>query len=657
MNLFELFVKIGVDDQASGKLSNLSNSLGKGLATAAKIGTAAVTAAATAITTLTTAAVNNYAQYEQLTGGVKTLFNETDLTLQEYAASVGKSVNEVAKEWSDMTSGGRKVMVNASNAFKTAGMSANQYMETVTSFSASLLQSLGGDTDAAARMADMAITDMADNANKMGSDLSTLQTAYAGFAKGQFMLLDNLKLGYQGTKEDMKRLLADAQAISGIKYDISSYADIVDAIHVIQTEMGIAGATAAEAGTTIEGSVNSMKAAWTNLITGLADGNADIGVLIDNLVTTIVGDGTENNLGVFGNIMPAVKRALNGASELVQVLLPKIVQEIPSIINENLPILAEAAVGIIESLVDGISNSLDSLMPVIVDVVVYIANSLVKQLPKIVKLGLNLIVALAKGIAQSIPKLLPTIVKVVTEIVAMILDPSMISELLDASLQIIMALADGLIDSIPQLVQAMATVMEGLVAFILNPANTLKIAEAGINLIISLGAAIVKSIPILIQYWGNVISSIYTSFEQTNWSELGASLVDSIKSGISSKWSGIIEWFNGIWESLFGNRNVNVSVTKTPIKSVGGRGGIFATAIDGSHALGLDYVPFDGYVAELHKGERVLTASEARGYGGTSIGNININIDGAKYSDEQSLASAIALEIQNMTDRRAAVYA
>ena len=618
MNLFELFVKIGVDDQASGKLKDLGGKLGNGLKTAAKIGTAAV---------------NNYAEYEQLVGGIETLF-------EDLSWDVGQ---------------------NAAKAFQTAGMSANEYMSTAMSFAASLNQSLtemDGNIARSADLTDQAILDMADNANKMGSDLSTLQTAYAGFAKQNYTMLDNLKLGYGGTKEEMERLIARAAELSDtVDAQSMSFANIVEAIHVVQTEMGITGTTALEAGRTISGSIGAMKAAWTNLITGLADGNADIGVLIDNLVTTIVGDGTENNLGVFGNIMPAVKRALNGASKLVQVLLPKIVQEIPSIINENLPILAEAAVGIIESLVGGISNSLDSLMPVIVDVVVYIANSLVKQLPKIVKLGLNLIVALAKGIAQSIPKLLPTIVKVVTEIVAMILDPSMISELLDASLQIIMALADGLIDSIPQLVQAMATVMEGLVAFILNPANTLKIAEAGINLIISLGAAIVKSIPILIQYWGNVISSIYTSFEQTNWSELGASLVDSIKSGISSKWSGIIEWFNGIWESLFGNRNVNVSVTKTPIKSVGGRGGTFATAIDGSHALGLDYVPFDGYVAELHKGERVLTASEARGYGGTSIGNININIDGAKYSDEQSLASAIALEIQNMTDRRVAVYA
>ena len=406
----------------------------------------------------------------------------------------------------------------------------------------------------------------------------------------------------------MARLIEDAAKLDeSIDANDMSFGNIVKSINAVQKEMGIYGTTAKEASATISGSLAAVKAQWNNLLTAVSQGDDwDLGVYISNFVDTVS--------TAMGNLLPVITKALNGAAILIRDLIPVIVQEIPVLIEENLPILAEAAVGIIESLVDGIGNSLDSLMPVIVDVVVYIANSLVKQLPEIVKLGLNLIVSLAKGIAQSIPKLLPTIVKVVTEIVAMILDPSMISELLDASLQIIMALADGLIDSIPQLVQAMATVMEGLVAFILNPENTLKIAEAGINLIISLGAAIVESIPILIQYWDNVISSICTSFEQTNWSELGESLVDSIKSGISSKWSGIIEWFNGIWESLFGDRNVDVSVTKTPIKSVGGRGGIFATAIDGSHALGLDYVPFDGYVAELHKGERVLTAKEATRY-------------------------------------------
>ena len=192
MNLFELFVKIGVDDQASGKLSEISGKLGGGLKTAAKIGTAAVSLAATAITALTTQAVNSFAEYEQLVGGVQTLFNKTSLTWQEYADSMGGATDEAFLEWATLTSGSRIVMNNAQNAFKTAGMSANSYMETVTGFSASLIQSLDGDTAKAANIADMAITDMADNANKMGTSMEMIQNAYQGFAKQNYTMLDNL---------------------------------------------------------------------------------------------------------------------------------------------------------------------------------------------------------------------------------------------------------------------------------------------------------------------------------------------------------------------------------------------------------------------------------------------------------------------------------
>ena len=224
MNLFELFIKIGVDDQASNKLSGLSSKLGNGLKTAAKIGTAAVGAAAAGITALTTAAVNNYAEHEQLVGGVETLF----------------------KTSSD------KVMKYAEGAYKTSGLSANAYMETVTSFSASLLQSLGGDTASAVEYADMAITDMSDNANKMGTSMESIQNAYQGFAKQNYTLLDNLALGYGGTQAEMQRLISDAAKLSDtVDAQSMSFENIVEAIHVVQTEMGITGTTALEAGRTI----------------------------------------------------------------------------------------------------------------------------------------------------------------------------------------------------------------------------------------------------------------------------------------------------------------------------------------------------------------------------------------------------------------------
>ena len=582
MNLFELFVKIGVDDQASGNIAKITSGLGKGLKTAAKIGTAAVGAAATGIASLTAAAVNNYAEYEQLVGGVETLFNKSS----------------------------GKVMKYAENAYKTAGLSANEYMETVTSFSASLLQSLGGNTDEAAKYADMAVTDMADNANKMGTSMESIQNAYQGFAKQNYTMLDNLKLGYGGTKEEMERLLQDADGLSAsfnLQRDESgalvySYADIVDAIHIVQTEMGITGTTAEEAGRTISGSVESMKSAWTNLITGFANGNADIEQLVDNLVTTIVGDGTESNLGVLGNIMPAVKTALNGASKLVIELLPAIMQEIPGIIDENLPILVEAAISIVQSLVDGISQNQEMLFDTIFGVVTYLVETFITMLPQIVQLGLDLIVSLANGIAESLPELVPTIVDVVLQIVETLTSPDTTSNLVDAAIAIIIALADGMINSLPKLLEKAPTIISNLVTAIVN--NAPKLLFAAVEVIKKLAEGIINNLPQIGKAALEIIETLLNGIKDygSTLLDIGSNIVSGIWDGISSAWDGLVSWFNGLWSSLFGDRNVDVNVNAT------------SSGVNGSHAGGLPYVPFDGYIAELHRGERVLTATEARGY-------------------------------------------
>ena len=246
MTLEELVVKI------SGETSGLQSAMGSAISAVGKFSAAAVAAGATAVAALTKSAVESYADYEQLVGGVETLFKDSAGIVQEYAA----------------------------NAFQTAGLSANDYMETVTGFSASLLQSVGGDTEEAARIADQAITDMADNANKMGSSIESIQNAYQGFAKQNYTMLDNLKLGYGGTKQEMERLLADAEKLSGVHYDISNLNDVYEAIHVVQGELGITGTTAEEASTTIQGSAAAMKAAWQNMLTGIADENADYHVFI-----------------------------------------------------------------------------------------------------------------------------------------------------------------------------------------------------------------------------------------------------------------------------------------------------------------------------------------------------------------------------------------
>ena len=330
MNLFELFVKIGVDDQASGKLSKLSSSLGKGLATAAKIGTASVGAATTGIAALTKSAVDGFAEYEQLVGGVETLFKTSADVVQEYAA----------------------------NAYKTAGLSANEYMDTVTSFSASLLQSLGGDTAAAAEKADMAITDMSDNANKMGTDMASIQNAYQGFAKQNFTMLDNLKLGYGGTKEEMQRLLEKANELNAQQgkatdYQIESYADIVEAIHVVQTEMGITGTTMKEAGDTIEGSIGSVKSSWENWITALGDSNADLGKKTDELISSAE--------TAFENLIPVAERVLKSIGNVAETKGPEIISKLAEGLISSAPDILAAGGKLALALAEGILKGIVGL--------------------------------------------------------------------------------------------------------------------------------------------------------------------------------------------------------------------------------------------------------------------------------------------------------
>ena len=331
MNLMDLFIKVGVKDEASGSIKKISGAVGKGLATAAKVGIAALGAASAAVGALVTQSVKAYADYEQLVGGVETLFSSLDGTV----------------------SAAPKVLENAAKAYETAGLSANQYMETVTSFSAALVASLGNDYEAAARISDMAITDMADNANKMGTSMESIQAAYQGFAKQNYTMLDNLKLGYGGTKTEMERLLADAEKITGVKYDISNLADVYTAIHVIQGEIGITGTTAEEAASTISGSLGMLKASWANLMTGLADPNADIGKLFENV---------EKSAKTFAkNLKPVISRALKSMGSLVKDLAPVIAQELPWLVTEVLPDLISAA----GSLIAGLAEALPKILNVI----------------------------------------------------------------------------------------------------------------------------------------------------------------------------------------------------------------------------------------------------------------------------------------------------
>lgn len=346
MNLFDLAAKItldtgdyekGITDALSGA-QKLAGAIGNGLANAAKVGMAAVASAMAGIGAVTKSAVEGFGEYEQLVGGVETLFKGSAGVVQKYAA----------------------------NAYKTAGMSANDYMDTVTSFSASLLQSLGGDTAQAADIADMAITDMSDNANKMGTDMAAIQYAYQGFAKQNYTMLDNLKLGYGGTQAEMLRLLDTANEINAQQgiitdYQISNFADIVDAIHVVQTEIGITGTTMAEASGTIQGSISAMKSAWQNLIAGLANPDADMSVLVSNFA--------ESFEIAFDNIQPAIETALINIGDVIAKIAPTILDKLPDLggaLLDSLANVVESVTGIdLSPLTDGLKNALGVVLDMI----------------------------------------------------------------------------------------------------------------------------------------------------------------------------------------------------------------------------------------------------------------------------------------------------
>lgn len=348
-------------------VSQFGGALKSGLAVTAKAAAAATAAAAGAVIALTKSAVENYGEYEQLVGGVETLFKDSAGTVEEYAK----------------------------NAYKTAGLSANEYMETVTSFSASLLQSMGNDTEAAAEKADQAITDMSDNANKMGTDMQSIQNAYQGFAKQNYTMLDNLKLGYGGTKEEMQRLIDDANALNAAQgnytnYTIESYADIVDAIHTVQTEMGITGTTALEASTTIEGSIGAMKAAYANFVTGLGNDNADISELSSQLIQSV---GT-----VAENVLPVVETVLKNIAEAVQRDGPEMIEKFVSYAIEKLPEVISLGLQMVISLVKGIAQNIPQIVTSVLNMMATIVQTIWDALPDIVEVGKNIVMGLWEGI-------------------------------------------------------------------------------------------------------------------------------------------------------------------------------------------------------------------------------------------------------------------
>ena len=477
-------------DKTEGKLGKAFSKMGSAAVAVGKTIATGLAVASTAVVAVGKAAISSYADYEQLVGGVETLFDESSAT----------------------------VIANAQNAYKTAGMSANEYMETVTSFSASLLQSLGGDTKAAAEKADMAITDMSDNANKMGTSIEMIQNAYNGFAKQNYTMLDNLKLGYGGTKEEMQRLLDDASKLSGIEYDISSYSDIVDAIHVVQNEMGITGTTAKEASSTISGSLASAKASWQNLLTGIADGNQDVGGLISNFFDSIV--------TVADNIVPRIAQVMETLPQLITDLVPKLLGKVSEIIDTLLPVVVEGAVSLLNAIVQVLPQLVTSILnalPALISGIEQVFYAIVDALPQLMTV-----------ICEALPILIPQLVNALVNMIVYLAThiAEIIQPLIDNLPEIIIAIVDALMDNLPALIQGLVALVIGIVRAI--PQIIMALIEALPTVIQSILEGLWNALPLLLE---GIISIV---------GEIGIAIWDIL----SGFFTALGEWFGGLWESI-----------------------------------------------------------------------------------------------------------
>lgn len=501
-------MKKGFDDAGSGALKFgdilKANVLSEAIVSGIKKLGSVVKEVGSAFIKIGKQALDSYADYEQLVGGVETLFKDNASTVEKYA----------------------------NNAYKTAGLSANEYMETVTAFSASLLQSLNGDTAKSAEVADMAITDMADNANKMGTSMDMIQNAYQGFAKQNYTMLDNLKLGYGGTKSEMERLLADAQKISGVKYDISNLNDVYQAIHVIQGELGVTGTTAKEASTTIQGSVSAMKSAWSNMLTGIADDNADFDGLVNNLVESI-GTAAEN-------IMPRIQIIIDGVIALVGQLGERIVEHLPEIL--------ETCSNIFTQLIDSIGTFAPQIGVAAFQIVNALITGIASNLPTILEAGIELLVELIKGISQTLPQLIPVMVDAILTMAETLIDN--IDTIIEAGIELIIALAEGLIEALPVLIEKIPTIIEKLVTKLTDPDMITRIIEAAGKLIGELAVGLIKAIPQLLSKIPQIISTIVKGLMNGV-----ASLKDVGKNLLKGLWEGMSGLGTWLWNKVKGMLN------------------------------------------------------------------------------------------------------
>lgn len=605
MNAYELYVKIGADldglQSGLGKAASMSKSVIGGIGKVAKVGFGAVTAAVGAGTAAVGAfgkgALDAYASFEQLEGGVKKLYGESEKAYQT-------------------------MMNNAAEAYKTAGMSTNDYMETATSFSAALINSLGGDLDTAANMTDVAMRAMSDNANTFGTDIESIKNAFQGFAKGNMTMLDNLKLGYGGTKEEMERLLRDAEQYEGYiegSLDINNFADIIDAIQIVQEHLNVAGTTAKEAMTTIEGSANATKGAWENLKTAIGRGEG-ISEAFSGLKESIFGvgmiDGKET--GLINQIIPRIKTIMSGVGQFIQESAPLISENIPPLVDAILPTIVdggvklaesvgailpelfntalniggqvfEAATGIMQKIAEGMesfdfatatqnvisfisqslqSGSMGDFLTAGLTIAENLVRGIVESAPVLWDAGIELIHNLTEGVQKHISDIIPTAMYMLMEFSGTIREKA--GQLVDAGLGLIKAIAEGIINNLPVFIKTIPTIVTNI-AGIIND-NAPKLLATGIELIGKLIAGIVQSIPTLIAEFPKIVQAIFAVITAVNWVNLGGNIITGIKNGVTKLANSLpntlknigekaVSFFKGIQWGNLGSSVINMIVT------------------------------------------------------------------------------------------------
>lgn len=514
MNLLDLAVKVSLDDQVTGKLGGIGSKAKSALGTVAKVGAAATAAVAGGVGALGKAALESYASYEQLVGGVDKLFGEASGQLQQYAAE----------------------------AYKTSGMSANQYMEQATSFSAALIQSLGGDTAKAAEQADVAMRAMSDNVNVFGSNMEDVQNAFQGFAKQNYTMLDNLKLGYGGTKEEMQRLIDDANAYAesiGQASDLSidSFSDIVTAIELVQEQQGIAGTTAKEAATTIEGSVNMAKAAWENWLTELGKDNNDMGELTTQLVESVT--------TAAGNIIPRFAAIATAAATALSETLPSAVEQLAASAGDYASQLGESLLSLFTTAVNVIMEYLPGAAQGLVEM---LSGALIEGGPDILAGAGDMLLSLVQAVTDVLPMAVEALSTLVTSLAEYLVEH--MDEMLESALELIGTILTAIADNGPDILAALALVLASMLVAIGNKVG--EFFDKGLEIIKGMWDGAKDKFNEVKDWVAGIPGKILNALGDLGsllW-DAGASVLSGFWNGLKSKWESVKGWFSDITSSI-----------------------------------------------------------------------------------------------------------